>query len=74
VATAKNYNRGLTGLVADAERPVVTTFGYDTLGRRVSERSRVGTRSARTTASTWVSGAGWQRTTSRPDGTTQDEV
>ncbi|MER2563788.1 MAG: RHS repeat-associated core domain-containing protein [Myxococcaceae bacterium] len=72
---ATHYNRGLTGLVADAERPVVSTFSYDTLGRRVSETSQVGTRTVRSTASNWlVTGGGWRRNTTRADGASQVEL
>ncbi len=72
--TATHFNRGLFGLVADSERTVQTTFGYDGLGRQVSEVSRVGTRSARVTNSTWVGTSSWRRNTSRPDGTSQVET
>ncbi|MDP1919521.1 MAG: hypothetical protein Q8L14_24935, partial [Myxococcales bacterium] len=58
----------------DDERTVETAFGYDTLGRQVTEASRVGTRNVRTTSSTWAGNSSWLRNTNRPDGTTQTET
>ena len=73
---AQHQNLGLDfagSPVPKTQTRVTTTLDYDALGRVSLETSQVGTRTQRTTGSTWDLPGGWRRRIARPDATTATE-